>query len=49
MMDNEFDLEAKKIKKPVKVLQRLYDDPTEDNDDINEFKHDHGIQDRYDE
>lgn len=49
MMDNEFDLEAKKIKKPVKVLQKLYDDPTEDNDDINDFKYDHGIKDHYDE
>jgi hypothetical protein len=49
MMDNEFDLEAKKIKKPVKVLQKLYEDPGEDNDDINDFKYDHGIKDHYDE
>jgi len=49
MMDNELDLEAKKVKKPLKGLQKLYEDPTEDDDIINEFKHDHGIQDRYDE
>ena len=48
-MNNELDLETKKIKKPVKVLQRIYDDPTEDNQDINEFKFDHGIKDHYDE
>ena len=48
-MDNEFDLEAKKIKKPVKVLQKIYDDPSEDDDDINDFKYDHGIKDHYDE
>jgi hypothetical protein len=49
MMDNELDLEAKKIKKPLKGLQKLYEDPTEDDDVINDFKYDHGIKDHYDE
>jgi hypothetical protein len=46
-MDDE--LEPKKVKKPLKGLQKLYEDPTEDNDDIKDFKFDHGIQDHYDE
>ena len=48
-MDNELDIEVKKVKKPLKGLQKLYDDSSEDNDDINDFKYDHGIKDHYDE
>ncbi|CAB4161099.1 hypothetical protein UFOVP765_52 [uncultured Caudovirales phage] len=46
-MDDE--LEPKKVKKPLKGLQKLYEDPMQDDDDIKEFKHDHGIGERYDE
>jgi hypothetical protein len=46
-MDDE--LEPKKVKKPLKGLQKLYEDPTEDDNDIKDFKFDHGIQDHYDE
>jgi hypothetical protein len=46
-MDDE--LEPKKVKKPLKGLQKLYEDPTENDDDIKDFKFDHGIQDHYDE
>lgn len=46
-MDDE--LEPKKVKKPLKGLQRLHEDPIEDDDDIKEFKCDHGLGDRYDE
>ncbi len=35
-MDDE--LEPKKVKKPLKGLQKLYEDPTEDDDDIKDFK-----------
>lgn len=48
-MDDELETQPKKVKKPLKGLQRLYEDATEDNQDINDFKFDHGIKDHYDE
>ena len=47
-MDDDLE-QPKKVKKPLKGLQRLYEDPMQDDDDIKEFKHDHGIGERYDE
>ncbi len=47
-MDDDLE-QPKKVKKPLKGLQRLYEDPTEDDDDIKDFKYDHGLGDRYDE
>ena len=35
-MDDE--LEPKKVKKPLKGLQKLYEDPMQDDDDIKEFR-----------
>jgi hypothetical protein len=50
MMDDDLELDKpKKVKKPLKGLQRLYEEPMEDEDLINTFKIDHGIQDHYDE
>ena len=49
-MDDDLELEQpKKVKKPLKGLQRLYEEPMEDEDLIDTFKHDHGIGERYDE
>jgi hypothetical protein len=49
-MDDELEFEpVKKVKKPLKGLQKLHEDPMEDEDLLNTFKHDHGIQDHYDE
>jgi len=49
-MDDDLELEQpKKVKKPLKGLQRLYEEPMEDEDLINNFKYSHGIQDHYDE
>ncbi len=49
-MDDELELDKpKKIKKPLKGLQRLYEEPLEDKDIIDNFKHDHGISDHYSE
>jgi hypothetical protein len=48
-MDDDLDIEPKKVKKPLKGLQRLYEESMEDEDLISTFKHDHGIQDHYDE
>ena len=46
-MDDDLDIEPKKVKKPLKGLQRLYEEPMEDEDLIDTFKHDHGISDHY--
>jgi hypothetical protein len=49
-MDDDLESDKPtKVKKPLKGLQRLYEEPMEDEDLINTFKHDHGIQDHYDE
>ena len=48
-MDDDVDLKPATLKKPVKILPKNYDDLIEDDDDIKEFKHDHGIGERYDE
>jgi len=47
-MDDDLE-QPKKVKKPLKGLQRLYEEPMEDEDLISNFKHDHGIEDHYDE
>ena len=47
-MDDDLE-QTKKVRKPLKGLQRLYEEPMEDEDLISTFKHDHGIEDHYDE
>jgi hypothetical protein len=49
MDDDDLEIEPKKIKKPLKGLKRLYEEPLEDEDIIHNFKHDHGISDHYSE
>lgn len=48
-MDDDKELKQTTLKKPVKILQKNYDDLIEDDMDIKEFKSDHGIGERYDE
>lgn len=48
-MDDDVELKPTTLKKPVKILQKNYDDLIEDEMDIKEFKYDHGIGERYDE
>jgi hypothetical protein len=48
-MDDDLELKPIELKKPVKILPKNYDDSTEDDMDIKDFKFDHGIGERYDE
>lgn len=43
------ELKPTTLRKPVKTLQKNYDDSIEDDMDIKEFKSDHGMNDHYSE
>jgi len=49
MDDDKVEQDPKKKKKPLKGLQRLYEEPMEDDELLDYFKHDHGISDHYSE